>query len=58
MIAWLGDNIGTIAVLLVLGVIVGLVIWNYIKDKKQHKHSCTGCAGCALSGKCNHAKNK
>lgn len=40
----------TILALIVLAVIVGLIIWKMIKDKKAHKNSCNGdcgsCHGC------------
>ena len=47
------QNMGTIAVLLVLAVIVGLVIFKMRKDKKEGKGSCgCGCGGCAMKDSC------
>lgn len=47
------QNMGTIAVLLVLAVIVGLVIFKMRKDKKAGKGSCgCGCGGCAMKDSC------
>ena len=42
---------GTVLVLAVLVVIVGLIVWGMVKDRKQGKSSCGGdCANC--HGKC------
>ena len=47
------QNMGTIAVLMVLAVIVGLVIFKMRKDKKEGKGSCgCGCGGCAMKDSC------
>jgi hypothetical protein len=47
------QNIGTIAVLIVLAVIVGLVIFKMRKDKKEGKSGCgCGCGGCAMKDSC------
>ena len=47
------QNLGTIAVLLVLAVIVGAIIIKMRKDKKQGKGSCgCGCSGCAMRDAC------
>ena len=52
------QNMGTIAVLIVLAVIVGLVIFKMRKDKKEGKGSCgCGCGGCAMKDSC-HSHNK
>ena len=43
---------GTVIVGGVLAVIVGLLVWNLIKDHKQGKSSCGGdCAHCRGCGK-------
>lgn len=56
MLSWLGANIGTIAVCIVLLVIVGAIIASMIRDKKAGKsptcggncgHCSMGCAGCS-----------
>jgi hypothetical protein len=47
------QNIGTVAVLLVLAVIVGLIINKIRKDKKLGKGSCgCGCSSCAMKDSC------
>ena len=47
------QNSGTITVLLILAVIVGLVINKMRKDKKESKGSCgCGCGGCAMKDSC------
>ncbi len=50
---WLGENIGTIIVIAVLVLIVGLIIRGMIKNKKSGKSSCgCGCSECAMKDKC------
>jgi len=55
-------NPGTLAVLTVLVIIVGLIIYKMIKDKKSGKSSCScggSCSGCGMAGSChNSAKLK
>ncbi len=51
-------NIATIAVLFVVAVIVGLVIFKLIKNKKSGKPSCNcGCGGCPMRDSC-HQNDK
>ena len=51
MLAWLSKNIATIIICLVLAVIVALIIYNLVKDKKKGKSSCgCNCAHCAMAG--------
>ena len=51
MLAWLSKNIATIIICLVLAVIVALIIYNLVKDKKKGKSSCgCNCAHCAMTG--------
>lgn len=53
MFEWLYANLSTIFVALVLAVIVGLIIYSMIRDKKKGKSSCGGnCAGCAGCAGC------
>jgi hypothetical protein len=53
MISWILMNLGNIIVSAILVVVVGLVVFKMIKDKKSGKSSCScGCAGCPMSGKC------
>lgn len=50
---WIINNIGTIAVFIVLAAAVVLIIQKMKKDKASGKHSCgAGCANCALCDKC------
>lgn len=61
MLDWILENGATIGVTAVLAVIVGLVIFKMIKDKKNGKSGCgCGCNGCAMSDQChgNSAKTK
>ena len=49
---------GTVVVVIILVVIVGLVIWRMIKDKKAGKSTCgCSCGNCPMSGQC-HSKNR
>lgn len=50
--SFLSENLGTIAVLAVLGLIVGLVIANLVKKKKRGGGCSCGCGDCPMSGKC------
>ena len=48
-------NPGTFAVLAVLIIIVGLIVYKMIKDKKSGKSSCScggSCSGCGMAGSC------
>ena len=48
-------NPGTLAVLAVLVIIVGLIIYKMIKDKRSGKSSCScggSCSGCGMAGSC------
>ncbi|MBP5416601.1 MAG: FeoB-associated Cys-rich membrane protein [Clostridiales bacterium] len=56
---WLKNNIGTIAVSLILAAIVILIIVKMIRDKKKGKASCgCGCANCAMSATCHSPSKK
>lgn len=58
MLEWLGANWGTILVVLILAVMVGMIVRKMIRDKKAGKSSCgAGCAGCAMRGAC-HKERK
>ncbi len=49
----ISENIGTIAVLVILAVISALIVWRIIKNKKEGKSSCgCGCSNCPMSGEC------
>ena len=63
MLSWLQANIGSIAVILILLVVIALIIRRLILDKKAGRHICGGscgscggsCAGCPMHGRC-HGK--
>ncbi|MBO4399926.1 MAG: FeoB-associated Cys-rich membrane protein [Lachnospiraceae bacterium] len=56
MLDWIAASAGTIVVLLILLVIVGLVIRKIVSDRRSGKSSCgCGCEHCAMHGKC-HTK--
>ena len=44
-------TVGDIIVIAVLALIVGLVVWGMIRDKKKGK-SCGSCKGCSMAGSC------
>ncbi len=53
MLEFIISNIGTIIVLLVLAIIVGVIIYKMYRDKKQGKSSCgCNCASCPMSNEC------
>ncbi|MBR3436125.1 MAG: FeoB-associated Cys-rich membrane protein [Lachnospiraceae bacterium] len=63
MFEWISENWGTILVSLVLSVIVGLVIFGMIREKKAGKASCHcgcsgSCSGCPGSCACHAAAKK
>ncbi len=59
MIGWLSANIGSLAVGLVLIIIVSLIIYRMVKDKKEGKSSCShGCQNCAMHGQCHQYSSK
>ena len=48
---------GTAIVVTVLVVIVGLIIFSMVRNKKAGKSSCgCGCSSCPMSGKCHQKK--
>ena len=49
---FLWNNIATVAVLLVLCAVVGLVIFFAVRKKRAGGGCSSGCSGCPLSGKC------
>ena len=53
MLLWLSENIGTIAVSLVLILIVALIIRGMIRENKQGKSSCgCKCSHCPMGASC------
>lgn len=54
---WIIENGATIAVSAVLLVIVGLIVFKMVCDKRKGKGGCgCGCGGCAMADIC-HGKN-
>ena len=50
---------GTSIVVTILAIIVGLIIFGMVRDKKAGKSSCScgcGCSSCPMSGKCHQKK--
>ena len=63
MLAWFSANLINIALTAAVALIVGLLIFVMVRDKKTGKSSCGGscggcetCAGCASCGGCHGAK--
>lgn len=51
MLAFLMENIGTIAISILLAAVVAAVVRGMIRDRKAGK-GCGGCAGCSGSSGC------
>ena len=59
MVEWLEANIGTIIVSIILVIIIFLVVYGMIKNKKKGKTTCgCGCANCAMSASCHKQPSK
>ena len=57
MLQWIGANLGTILICLVLLAIVTFIIVYLVRQKKQGKSSCgCNCAHCAMHGSCQNQK--
>ncbi len=57
MMDWLTENGATIAVGAFVAILLGLVVYKMIKDKKNGKNGCgCGCQNCALADKCHTKK--
>ena len=57
MLHWIGANLGTILICLVLLAIVTFIILYLVRQKKQGKSSCgCNCAHCAMHGSCHNIK--
>ena len=55
MIAWFGENLGTILVALALAGSVAMIVWSMRKDKKKGKHACgCDCSHCSACGACHN----
>ena len=55
MIAWITENIITIAVCLVIAVFASLALISMLKNRKKGGKCSCGCEGCAYSGSCGEA---
>ena len=52
-------NWGDVVVIAVLSLVIGLVIWGMIRDKKKGKScGCGSCGGCAMAGSCHHTQKQ
>ena len=59
MDAWLRENLGTIAVLLVLAAVLAAIIRYLIREKRSGKGICGGvCQHCAMFGQCHGKKQE
>lgn len=57
--AWLIENFGTIVAGGILVAVIGLVLYNMIRNKKKGKSSCgCGCSACPAAGSCHKAEKK
>ncbi len=57
MLQWIGANLGTILICLVLLAIITFIIVYLVRQKKQGKSSCgCNCAHCAMHGSCHNGK--
>ena len=53
MLAWISENMATIAICAILLGIVAAIIAGLVRNKKKGKSSCgCGCANCPMSGSC------
>ena len=57
MLQWIGANIGTILICLVLIVVVFFIVRSLVRQNQQGKSSCgCNCAHCAMHGTCHSRK--
>ena len=55
---WISENYPTVLICVALIVVVALIVWSLVKDKKKGKSTCgCKCAHCAMAGSC-HSKKK
>ena len=53
MLQWIQQNWGSIVILAVLALIVGVIVFFHFRAKKRGKSSCCGgCSQCAMNGLC------
>lgn len=59
MAAWITANLGTIIVSAIIVLVVALVIFVMIRDRRSGKSSCScGCSSCAMSGECQKRRDE
>lgn len=59
MLVWVANYLPTVLICAVLVVIVGLIIFSLVRDKRRGKSSCgCNCAHCAMAGTCHTQKKK
>lgn len=63
MFQWIAQNIGSIAVFLVVSGIVAAIIANMIRNRRKGKAAVScgcgcGCGGCPMAGKCSGGAKK
>ena len=53
MLSVFKENLGSFAVLAIVILIIGLVVFKLIRDKKRGKRSCgCGCGSCPMKNEC------
>ncbi len=59
MLIWVAKYLPTVLICAALVVVVGLIIFSLIRDKRRGKSSCgCNCAHCAMAGSCHGQKKK
>ncbi len=60
MLSWLGANIGTIVVCIVLACVVCAIVMNMVKDKKKGRSPICGgnCGHCSMGCACRGGQGK
>ncbi len=59
MLQWIEANLSTILICFALIVIVAMIVWHLVQQKKQGKSSCgCNCAHCAMSGSCHSTAHR
>lgn len=57
MLMWLGQNLSTMIISIILLLIVAGIVFYMIKSKRQGKSSCgCNCQSCPMGGACNNKK--
>ncbi len=59
MLIWFAKYLPTVLICAALVVVVGLIIFSLVRDKRRGKSSCgCNCAHCAMAGSCHGQKKK